>query len=189
MKRHIVIAMCMLLCASWLGNASITSTSARTTGTTVSSTKEQATVSGQPSVGNDIKHCITGPNRPVQCFKTEAEALDTASHGHIKLPPGQTASSLSDVQLFAASTTVQAILYVDDNYGGSSLTIYNDTCSGWNNLSAVWNDVVSSARTGNCGITLYESTNLLGTPLRINSPGTSNVGAAMNDRASSWSLP
>ena len=135
------------------------------------------------------RHCITGPGRPLQCFETEAEALRVASSGHIRLAPGQSSRSLSDDQLFSTQSDLYAILYEHADYGGATLSIYSGSCSGGNNMPSTWNDVVSSARTGICGITLYEHYNFTGSSLRINYPGTSYVGNAMNDKASSWTLP
>jgi hypothetical protein len=134
-----------------------------------------------------VKHCITSPNTPIQCFNTENEALRAASGGRISLSPTQSSSTLSDRVL--ASSNIQAILYQHRNYRGSTLTVYASRCSGWNNMPSRWNDVVSSARTGSCGITLYENANKGGALLRIRYPGTPYVGNAMNDKASSWSLP
>jgi hypothetical protein len=137
------------------------------------------------------KHCITGPGKPMQCFATEAEALYVASGGRIVLAPGETSRSLSDKKMLGDGdgVSVQATLYEDVNYGGETLTIYADGCNGWNNISALWNDSVSSVRTYGCAITLYEHYNKGGMSLHINYPGTSWVGSTMNDKASSWSLP
>ena len=135
------------------------------------------------------EYCITGPGKPMECFNTEAGALYKASGGRIKLAPRETSRSLSDDVLFSPDIAIQAYLYEDADYGGSTLTVYADTCSGWNNMTTGWNDRVSSARTGSCGITLYEHYNLTGSYLKINYPGTAYVGTAMNDQASSWSLP
>jgi len=137
------------------------------------------------------EHCITAPaHLAVQCFATQAAALRVASGGRIQLAATQTANDLTNAQLFGG-TSIQAILYQDENYSGSSLTIYSSTCSGWNNMPAGWNDVVSSARTSTCGVTLYElyNCNSGGMHLAVSPPGTPNVGPAMNDQASSWSLP
>lgn len=133
------------------------------------------------------QHCITGPNQPLQCFDTEAQALLVASGRGIDLAAGETSRSLSDTQLF--NTSIQAILYEHTNHTGSTLTVTSGGCYGWNNMPSNWNDRVSSARTGSCGISLYEHYNLAGLRLRIDSPGTYYVGDAMNDKASSWSLP
>ncbi len=135
------------------------------------------------------RHCLIGPKRPLECYDTEAEALYVASGGYVRLPAGQTARDLSDAELFGVTSTIQAILYKDADYGGASLSIVNDTCSGWNNLASSWNDVVSSARTASCGVTIYVDTNLSGSSLSISPPGATYVGNTMNDQASSWSLP
>jgi hypothetical protein len=137
------------------------------------------------------KHCITGPDKPMQCFDTEAEALYVASAGRIVLAPGETSSSLSDKQMLGDgdAVSIQATLYEDVNYGGSTLTIYADGCIGWNNISGGWNDRVSSVSTYGCDIILYENYNKVGPSLYINYPGTSWVGSSMNDKASSWKLP
>lgn len=139
--------------------------------------------------GSELPHCIAGPGRPFQCFDTEAEALSIASEGRIHLAPGETSGSLSDSELFGPDSTIRSILYEHANYGGATLTIYGDACSGWNNMTSAWNDRTSSARTYSCGITLYEHYNLTGSSLKINSPGTSYVGNAMNDKTSSYSVP
>ncbi len=139
--------------------------------------------------GGGLWHCISGQDRSFQCFDTEAEALSIASGGRIQLAPGETSGSLSDSELFDPNSTIRSILYEHADYGGATLTIYGDTCSGWNNMSSTWNDKVSSARTYSCGITLYEHYNLTGSSLNITSPGTSYVGSAMNDKTSSYSVP
>ncbi|HKP54107.1 MAG TPA: hypothetical protein VJ183_15830 [Chloroflexia bacterium] len=152
-------------------------------------------VSAQPTLASEgvdeYDHCITGPSKPMQCFDTEAEALYVASGGRIQLAPGETSRSLSDKQMLGDgdAVSVQATLYEDVNYGGSTLTIYADGCIGWNNISGGWNDRVSSVSTYGCDIILYENYNKVGPSLYINYPGTSWVGSSMNDKASSWKLP
>jgi len=139
-----------------------------------------------------LQHCIVGPEKPMECFASEAEALSAATAGRIELAPGQTSRDLSDSQLFAPNpngASLYAVLYEDADYGGSTLTIFSSSCSGWNNISGSWNDKASSVRTYSCGVTLYDNYNLSGMSLRVNAPGTNWVGPAMNDRASSWSLP
>jgi hypothetical protein len=185
MRRHIAMMCVLSLCAATMSGAA----PARAEGTSQNGAgKGQA-----PSVAE--QHCVDRPKQPLECFNTEAEALYSASNGRIRLPEGGSARSLSDEELFGAGTegttsTIQAILYVDANYGGSSLSLVDDFCNGgWNNLSTIWNDVVSSARTSSCGVTLYEHTNLGGTSLSVSPPGTTYVGNTFNDKASSWSLP
>jgi hypothetical protein len=134
------------------------------------------------------EHCITGPGTPTECFKSEAEALYAASKGRIQLPPGEKAHSLPAEEVFDSLTGVQAILYEHADHGGSTLTIYSNSCSGWNNMATGWNDRVSSVWLGVCGITLYEHYNLAGPWLDVSSPGTSYVGSTMNDKSSSWAL-
>jgi hypothetical protein len=187
MRRHITMMMCVLsLCAATIGGAAPT----RAAGT-------NQTGSGKsPTTGVAEQHCVYRPAQPLECFNTEAEALYSASNGRIRLPEGGSGRSLSDEELFGTSgaegieSTIQAILYKDADYGGASLSIVSDTCSGWNNLASTWNDVTSSARVSSgCNLTLYEHTNLGGTSLSVSPPGTTYVGSAMNDKASSWSLP
>lgn len=134
-------------------------------------------------------HCITGPGTPLLCFRTEAAALFTASAGYIHLAPEQTSADLADSELFAPESSVQATLYEHADYAGATLSIYGDGCNIWNNMPSGWNDFTSSVRTNSCGLTLYENYNETGTYLKINSPGTAYVGIAMNDKASSWSIP
>jgi hypothetical protein len=135
------------------------------------------------------EHCIASEGESVQCFATVAESLKVASGGRIQLAPGQTASSLSYDELFAPDSLVLAILYEHANYGGATLTIYGDNCGIWNNMPGGWNDVTSSVQTSSCGISLYVNANLGGTGLWVAYPGTSYVGDAMNDKASSWNIP
>jgi hypothetical protein len=135
------------------------------------------------------EHCIVSEGQSVQCFATEAEALKVASGGRIQLAPGQTAKSLSDDELFAPDSLVLAILYEHASYAGATLTIYGDNCGIWNNMPGGWNDVTSSVQTSSCGIFLYVNANLGGTALWLAYPGTSYVGDAMNDKASSWKIP
>lgn len=139
-----------------------------------------------------LEHCNVGPDMPMQCFATEAEALYEGTGGRIKLEAGQSSKDLTDDELFGPNpngASVYSTLYENADYGGATLSIYASSCSGWNNISGAWNDRVSSARTNTCGITLYEHYNLTGPSLRINYPGTNWVGVSMNDKASSWSLP
>jgi hypothetical protein len=145
-------------------------------------------------VAKPPRHCITTGDQAIQCFDTEAEALRVASDGRIQLASGQTARSLPYEDVFGSRdspTTIQAILYEHANYGGATLTIYNGGCYIWNNMPGGWNDVTSSVWSGPCGITLYDYPNkdLSGNFLCIGPPGTPYVGADMNDRASSWSIP
>ena len=180
MKKFLVAGMILFMLAviTLAGNGGATRASASNTA------PDKAAV--------DVKaprHCITGTQRPLQCFDTEAEALRVGSGGRIQLAPGQTTASLSNSQLFSVQSTLYAILYEHANYGGATLSIYSDSCSGGNSMPAGWNDVVSSAKTGTCGITLYEHNNWSGISLHINYPGTTYVGDAMNDKASSWTLP
>lgn len=135
------------------------------------------------------RHCITGPGTPLLCFQTEEQALLVASGGYIHLAPGQTSADLTDSELFAPAASLQGTLYEHADYGGATLTIFGDGCNIWNNMQNGWNDITSSVRTNSCGLTLYESYNKTGTSLTINSPGTTYVGTAMNDKASSWSIP
>jgi hypothetical protein len=139
--------------------------------------------------GAPPKHCISTADRPAECFDTEAQALYAASGGKIVLGEGQTSNSLSDEELFAPEAGVAGVLYEHASYGGATLTLYGDGCALWNNMPGGWNDRTSSARTGSCGITLYADSNRTGTALKVNSPGTWYVGDAMNDKASSWSVP
>jgi hypothetical protein len=198
MKRHLVMMCVLSLCAAILSWAA----PARAQGTSPPSTEN---VQAAPAAVKTDQHCVARRNRPLQCFGTEAEALYSATNGRIRLPAGGSARSLSDAELFgtrstfnafgaispnSTTSTIQAILYVDANYGGASLILSDDFCNGgWNNLSGSWNDVVSSAKTASCGVTLYENANLGGISLSISPPGTSYVGNTMNDKASSWSLP
>jgi hypothetical protein len=131
------------------------------------------------------QHCIIGPNQSSQCFNTEAEALRAASGGRINLTLGQTARSLSTAQLLSSS--IQAILYENRDFKGSSLVIYSSSCSGWNNLSGFWNDRVSSLRASACKVTLFEDTNRRGAS-RTFTGNVNYVGNAINDEASSWQL-
>lgn len=177
MKKYRVFMTCVLLLCATLSNGMYTAHATAT---------DQARAAKS---GGGEKHCLVGPRRPLECYPTEAEALYAASAGRVKLPKGKTARDLSDAELFGATSTIQAILYKDANYGGASLSLVNDTCSGWNNLASSWNDVVSSARTASCGVTLYVDTNLSGSSLSISPPGSTYVGNSMNDQTSSWSLP
>ncbi len=135
------------------------------------------------------RHCIISHGKSLQCFETEAEALRVASGGRINMAPGQTSASLTDDELFGVQTTVRSILYEHTNYGGATLTVYGDTCYGWNNMPVGWNDVASSLRTDSCGITLYEHNNMTGPSVCLGYPGSANLGSTMNDKASSWSVP
>ncbi|MDQ5824753.1 MAG: hypothetical protein M3441_11170 [Chloroflexota bacterium] len=190
MRRHIAYMMCVFsLCAATMSGAAPT----RAEGTS----QTAAGKSAAPAAAE--QHCVDRPKQPLECFKTEAEALYAASGGRIRLPEGGSARSLSDEELFGTAgsegtedttSTIQAILYKDADYGGASLSIVSDTCSGWNNLSSTWNDVTSSARVSSgCNLTLYEHTNLGGSSLSISPPGTTYVGNTMNDKTSSWALP
>lgn len=190
MRRHVAITMCVLsLCAATMSGAA--STGAERTIQTAAGKNAAPAVAEQ--------HCVDRPKQPLECFNTEAEALYAASDGRIQLPEGGSARSLSDEELFGTAgsegaegttSTIQAILYKDADYGSASLSIVSDACTGWNNLSVTWNDVVSSARvTSGCGLTLYQNTNLGGASLSISPPGTTYVGNTMNDTASSWALP
>lgn len=198
MKRHLTMMCVLSLCAailSWPVTAR-----AESTGHTATENAQ----AGSTAAKTD-QHCVARRNRPLQCFGTEAEALYSATNGRIRLPAGGSARSLSDAELFgtrspmnafgaispnSTTTTIQATLYVDANYGGASLSLVDDFCNGgWNNLTGSWNDVVSSARTASCGVTLYENSNLGGISLSISPPGSSYVGSTMNDKASSYSLP
>ncbi|MBF6613397.1 MAG: hypothetical protein IVW55_09755 [Chloroflexi bacterium] len=157
-------------------------------------------LTGEAKAPQPPQHCITsgiGSAQAIQCFNTEAEALRVASGGRIQLEPGQTARSLPYEEVFGSSanpdnpSSIQAILYEHANYGGATLTIYNSGCYIWNNMPGGWNDVTSSVWSGPCGVTLYDYPNndLSGKWACIGPPGTSYVGDAMNDRASSWSIP
>ncbi|MCB0078412.1 MAG: hypothetical protein KDD73_13440 [Anaerolineales bacterium] len=130
--------------------------------------------------------CVTGPDQPIECFSSESEALYIASKGQILLAVGQTTTDISSEEL--SSSGIKAILYEHTNHTGAALYVTSSSCSGWNNLSPSWSDRVTSVWTGGCGVTLFEHFNLTGPSLSINAPGTYYVGAAMNDKASSWSL-
>lgn len=193
MRKHLVIGLAALaLVAIIFGTRMALADSPGSTSAVPPPPTPAITPSPQPDTSADetvelLRYCIIGPGHPPQCFATQAEALRIASGGQIQLAPDETLGSLSAAELF--STDIQAILFEHTNYVGSTLTVYSDGCYGWNNMPDGWNDRVSSAWTGPCGITLYEHYNLTGRSLRINPPGTPYVGDAMNDQASSFSLP
>jgi len=196
MKRHrsavlTLWAAILGLYLSGLGTLSVAASDAYHN-TTASVTRISATNSYLvPNEKNEqAEHCIANEGESsIQCFATEAEALKAASGGRIQLAPGQTSSTLSDDELFAPDSSVLAILYEHASYSGATLTIYGDYCGVWNNMSGGWNDITSSVRTSSCGILLYVDANLGGTSLWVAYPGTSYVGDAMNDKASSWKIP
>ncbi len=137
------------------------------------------------------RHCFSD-GKTVQCFGTQAEALRVASNGRIQLPAGQTSASMNPAVLFAPDTNIQAVLWENSGYTGSSWIFYHTSCDGGcENAPSGWNDRVSSVQTSSCGITLYEWYNgdKGGATLKVNYPGTTNVGPAMNDQASSWTAP
>ena len=149
-----------------------------------------ATLTQSAEVGSSppsLDHCVTSPDRPFHCYFSQAEALFWASDGKLRLDPDQIAADLSPPEL--SNSGIQAILYEHTNHTGASLTVTSSGCYGWNNLPSHWNDRITSAQTTSCGITLYEHYNKTGPTLTISAPGTNYVGAAMNDKASSWSLP
>ena len=137
------------------------------------------------------RHCFS-KDGTVQCFDTQAEALRIASNGRIQLAPGQTSATMDPAILFAPGTNIQGVMWEDTGYSGSSWIFYRTTCDGgYENAPSGWNDIVSSAQTSSCGVTLYEWYNgdRSGATLKVNYPGTTNVGVAMNDQASSWTAP
>jgi hypothetical protein len=135
-------------------------------------------------------HCVVIPEQPVECFATEAEAMQAGTGENINRTPDQTPDSLNRT---AARRPWRATLYEHANYNAGRVGLANyifGSCGSRANIPPAFNDKTSSLRVGYCGITLYEHANLKGEK-RYFSPGRNipYVGNGFNDKASSFSLP
>ncbi|RKH21494.1 hypothetical protein D7Y13_06630 [Corallococcus praedator] len=131
----------------------------------------------------------------VDCFDTFADSIAFASKGSVQLSAQAKPADLKqeDVdQMASLATYVIGVVYEHDYYGGASFTFTSDvSCVGWNhgapNLAAYgWDNFISSSLSySGCNNTyFYENPNYTGAIVNCGT-GCGQVGAAMNDRASS----
>lgn len=155
----------------------------------------------------DESHCyvLSGPGGVprTECFGSFSEAIEVGSEGRIVLPPDATKEDL-DVFMSSreaegtvdkqSSSYLMAAIWEHHDFGGSSRSFFNTVdCSVFNPAYSYsdlfpigWNDRASSASaySGCSSVVLYEHHNFSGSS-RTCSPSCSDVGPAMNDRASS----
>ncbi|WP_046470408.1 hypothetical protein [Allosalinactinospora lopnorensis] len=136
----------------------------------------------------DTRHCIMNAETGEQeCFDTLAAAMTDASTG--EGGNGQTAMR----SLKSQGEVIQGTFFVDENFGGNSLTIVgeapytdNDGINYTFDFPEEWQNTISSAQPwANCWLWLYPEPGLGGDrdgPFKENTP---YVGDLMNDRTQS----
>lgn len=131
-------------------------------------------------LGEDAKgNFILGPE---VCFKTFTGVLTHV--GAEDVDPAVTPATATRGVL--ASNQLLGVHYIDSNLEGSSLTVWGTNCSGGGlNLSANWDDELSSTAHGLCGtIKHYELFDYDGSVFPTTSPWK-NITGVMNDETSS----
>ena len=138
-------------------------------------------------------HCVVLPEKPVECFATEAEAMRVGASENSNRTPDRTANSVNSAAL--TSYGWRATLYEHANYNNNSLRdglryyIFG-SCGAKGNISLAFNDKTTSLKVSSgCGVILYGDTNFRGTQVYFGPGNTPNVGAGFNDKASSYSFP
>ncbi|MGX2993012.1 hypothetical protein JNUCC64_01750 [Streptomyces sp. JNUCC 64] len=141
-------------------------------------TTPSATAAEQaPRVSGTGPHCVAqGETNKTTCYKTFREAVAAATGGRVTDATQEKAARTpnfvdqvnkgadSRTSRTAASTTIQAVLYLEPNYAGSSIFLTGPrSCKNdytWDaeySMPTGWNDQVSSLRVfSNCHVNAFE---------------------------------
>ncbi|HUZ56539.1 MAG TPA: hypothetical protein VMU94_28940 [Streptosporangiaceae bacterium] len=134
------------------------------------------------------------PGTPsMTCYTSFAKAISAATDGRVHLPASAAPGSVTIRQLNAgaipATVFVLSIDYVNDNFGGGSLTWTQSSACGRFQASSMpsgWNDTVSSVATySGCANTLYKNIDFGGSTYSIGRNSSASSLGSFNDLTSS----
>ena len=182
MKHRLLLAVSIFGLVLYGGTAAATAAPA---GTHASASQQNCVATALPA---------GDPGTPsVTCYATFAKAISAATHGRVQLPASATPGSVTIRQLNAgatpATTFVLSIDWVNNNFGGDSLTWTQSSACGSFQASGMppgWNDIdIVRRHHSGCANTLYKNAGFGGTTFSIGRNSSASSLGSMNDQTSS----